>query len=362
MLGDDTRLPIYGRGTAKIRLNGKTILLRNALHVPALRAPLYSLRQHSKQPGCGTFSDSNTGSFILFPHFVLQIDDSTDNLLSYAPLGRITTSRLDYAQPRARNSTTIKPTTSGEGSSSVATSPADDTTVATSESSLHDVKAESSSDEPLHTSNPNLTQHQLKSIHHNINTLPPIRSSNVPSPCENRTSFDSLTIHKIFGFRNFRNLQHLTLASKNASLIHTGELPKSIGDFTTIPNPPKGKLIKKRRKYLDKVHMDIVFGDCVSLGGFRCALLLVDIATRYTWVYGLSSLTSTSIISALESFQSDAAGLPKKFHTDFDTKVIGGQTLKWIKTNKSRILADPARRQSANGLVERTWRTLIEMG
>jgi hypothetical protein len=61
-------------------------------------------------------------------------------------------------------------------------------------------------------------------------------------------------------------------------------LPTTIGDYTTINNPPKGKPIKKRRKYLDKVHLDIVYGDCMGLGGYRYALVLVDVATRYTWV------------------------------------------------------------------------------
>lgn len=31
--------------------------------------------------------------------------------------------------------------------------------------------------------------------------------------------------------------------------------------------PNKGKPLTKTRKYLDKVHMDIVFGDCVLIGG-----------------------------------------------------------------------------------------------
>ncbi len=69
--------------------------------------------------------------------------------------------------------------------------------------------------------------------------------------------------------------------------------------------------------------MDIVFGDCVGLGGFRYALLLVNVATRYRWLYGLTSLTSVHIIHALESFQADAWKLPQKFHANFNEKLIG---------------------------------------
>ena len=42
-------------------------------------------------------------------------------------------------------------------------------------------------------------------------------------------------------------------------------------------NPPAGKLLRKRRKYLDKVHMDIVYGDCLSLDGHHYAPLLVNV-------------------------------------------------------------------------------------
>jgi hypothetical protein len=67
------------------------------------------------------------------------------------------------------------------------------------------------------------------------------------------------------------------------------------------------------------------------------------------------------VISALEAFRADANGVPKKFHSDFGKKSIGGKALKWILTNKSNIIAAPAGRQSSNGLVERTWRTVVQM-
>ena len=36
-LGDTTKIPIEGIGTTVYTLNGRTILTRNALHIPALR-------------------------------------------------------------------------------------------------------------------------------------------------------------------------------------------------------------------------------------------------------------------------------------------------------------------------------------
>lgn len=100
-LGDDTRLPIIGVGTAKISLNGKIILLRNVLHVPGLQNPLYSLRKHKSMPGCGTFSHFDVGSYILFPDFMLRIDDSVNNIVSYKSIGQDDISRIDYAHPWA---------------------------------------------------------------------------------------------------------------------------------------------------------------------------------------------------------------------------------------------------------------------
>jgi hypothetical protein len=53
--------------------------------------------------------------------------------------------------------------------------------------------------------------------------------------------------------------------------------------------------------------------------------------------------------------------MPRKFHSDFDKKLMGGQALCWIQEKGGKIIAAPARRQSSNGLVERTWQTMVCM-
>ena len=118
----------------------------------------------------------------------------------------------------------------------------------------------------------------LNLVHIYTTNLPPIPPSSTPATCNNRTHFESLNLHRIFGCRQFRNQKHLTVAT-NASIVNLGLLSSTIGSFDTISDPPKGKTIKKRRQYLEKFHMDIVSGDCVDLGGHRYALLLVDIST-----------------------------------------------------------------------------------
>jgi len=58
--------------------------------------------------------------------------------------------------------------------------------------------------------------------------------------------------------------------------------------------------------------MDIIFGDRVALGGYRYGLLLFDVATQYSWFYGLTSLAADAdaIIGTLKEFKADAGGVP----------------------------------------------------
>ena len=200
----------------------------------------------------------------------------------------------------------------------------------------------------------------LNLVHRDAKNLSPIPPSLAPVPCDNRTQFESLNIHRIFGCRQFRNQNHLTTAT-NESLVKSGLLPSTISSLDTIANNTKGKPIKKQRQYLEKVHMDIVFGECVALGGQRYTLFLVDVATRYCCLYGMASLSSTSITSVLELFKADAGRLPHRFQSDFYRKLIGVNAPWWILSNVSNIIATPTGKKSFNGLAECTCRTLIQI-
>jgi hypothetical protein len=381
-LGDNTRLPILGEGSTKIKLNGKVVILRKCLHVPGLRNPLYSLRQHRKMPGCGTYSDYNHGAYILFPRFTLQINDDVDNFISYEPIGNsLPNVKIDYCQPRNYQPPAARPAAHLSIQYNIplpkcvrvaapplptpvhpSATPSDPATISTDCLNLPTKAPVPISDqELLNTTKQSLPARLIKALHLDPDNLPPIPPYATPSPSETRTKFDPLTLHRIFGCRRFRNQEHVTSASLNGQLLHSGEFPTTIGDFATITNPPRGKPIKKRRRFLDKVHMDIVFGDCLSLGGFKYALLLVDVATRYSWIFGLQSLTGTSITDAFEAFVAEAGAVPRVFHADFDKKLIGGSALRWIHKKESKIKAAPATRQSSNGLVEATWKTIVKM-
>ena len=73
------------------------------------------------------------------------------------------------------------------------------------------------------------------------------------------------------------------------------------------------------------------------------------------------SFSSTSITPSFELFKADAGRLPHRFHSDFDRKLIGRNSLRWILSNGSNIIAAPSGRQSSNRLVECTRRTIVQM-
>ena len=82
-------------------------------------------------------------------------------------------------------------------------------------------------------------------------------------------NFSDLKLYRLFECRTFCQTENLILAADNASLLKGGEMPPTLGDFATMPKQLQGKTINKFHTYLEKIHLDIVHGDCVSLGGFK---------------------------------------------------------------------------------------------
>ncbi len=112
------------------------------------------------------------------------------------------------------------------------------------------------------------------------------------------------------------------------------EFPMSLGFYATIPKAKHGlPLDRTVYRYLDAVHMDIAFGDCVSVGGYRFALILVDRATRYNWAFGLKTLSSSCILLALQLFRAAAGSLARCFYCDCDSNFLG-----WLSVNILSII------------------------
>jgi hypothetical protein len=105
----------------------------------------------------------------------------------------------------------------------------------------------------------------------------------------------------------FKNLVAMT---KNGGFLDTGEFLTSIGAYTSIPKAPRGKPIDRTpSKYLDVVHLDIVFGDCMLVGGFKNVLIFVDRASHYNWCFGLKSLHHKYILAVFLAFCAEAGCL-----------------------------------------------------
>jgi hypothetical protein len=102
------------------------------------------------------------------------------------------------------------------------------------------------------------------------------------------------------GCCHFWNYKHILQSSLDGQWIDGGKFPLALGSYATILKAAQGGNIDCTKSYfLDIVHVDIAFGDCVLVGGFCYSLILVDRATRYNWVYGLNDLSGDSIFSAL---------------------------------------------------------------
>jgi hypothetical protein len=125
------------------------------------------------------------------------------------------------------------------------------------------------------------------------------------------------------GCRHFWNYEHILQTSLNGQWIDGSKFTLALGSYVTIQKAAQGGNIDCTKSYfLDIVHVDIAFGDCVLVGGFSYALILVDRATHYNWVYGLKDLSSDSILSALCYFKADAGSYACCFRLDCDANFL----------------------------------------
>jgi hypothetical protein len=191
---------------------------------------------------------------------------------------------------------------------------------------------------------------------------PPVRPCDRSNGSDTKTHWTSEELHRALGCRRFRNYRHIIQTSLDGKWIDGGEFPLSLGSYTTIPKAPCGGSIDREDSFfLDVVHVDIAFGDCVSVGGFRYSLIFVDRATRYNWVFGLKDLSKESIISAFRLFRADAGSYARCFRCDCDPKLFGMAIREHLVDHKSNIIAAAAGRQSSNGLVESHWKIMVHM-
>jgi hypothetical protein len=152
-------------------------------------------------------------------------------------------------------------------------------------------------------------------LHHSDKPPPSICPCDTPNASDSKHHFTAEELHRLTGCRRFRNYRHLIHTSRDGEFLDNGEFPLSLGAYTTIPKSPRGKpLDRTSSKYLNIVHVDIAFGDCMSVGGYKYALIFVDRATCFNWCVGLKSLHHEDILSAFLAFRAEAGYLARQFH------------------------------------------------
>ncbi len=372
-MGNNSFAPILGTSLAIISINGKRILIRDCLHVPTLRNPLYSLRAHQRQHGYGHIGMHQLGMYVFFPSFIVEVNTNTDCHLSYEPIGHLTSiDKLDYVQPVQAPSPSASTTATTTPSAPTAIKDEDNHNDVMPTYAAHWPKMPLAPSTPPYNMSliPPLTfstrLHYLDcdklirriyllehaaalmlnfhantsptpadstkvqsapkaldcmsvveirtNLHHPHSCFPPIQPCNTPNTSNSKRAFTPEELHCLTGCHHFRNYQHIISTSNGGILTNTGKFPLSLGTYTTIPKAPCGKPINRiLSKYLDIVYVNIAFGNCISIGGYKFALVFVDRATCYNWTFGLKSLQHGDIQSAFLAFCAEAGSLAHQF-------------------------------------------------
>merc|ERR1712194_616455 len=161
-------------------------------------------------------------------------------------------------------------------------------------------------------------------LHHPGSPPPAVRPCDTPNGSDKKTNWTAEDLHRVTGCRKFKDYRHLLRTTCDGHWVDTGEFPLSLGSYATIPKSRRGKSIDRRAcKYLDKVHVDIGFGDTIAIGGARYVLVFVDRATRFNWVFALKTLSKSDIKEAFDLFRSEAGAFARCFRCDCDPKLFG---------------------------------------
>jgi hypothetical protein len=305
------------------------------------------------------------GMHVFFPTFIIEVNTVTDCHLSYAPIGRACgLPNLDYVQPKFLTIKSSCAMASSDEKLPATIVPDEDNSDFTPTFASHWPKRPPSQHHPpldLSLITPSAYTKKLKDLdrdeliqllysvevgkspidaspqqgksttplecmnqdeiisqlHHPDKPLPPVRPCDTSNPSDTKSTWTAEELHWITGCRRFQNYKHLIQSSKDGTFIDSGEFPASIGSYATIPKAARGKPIDcTLSKNLNIVHIDIAFGDCLSTGGYKYALIFVDRATRYNWCFGLKSLHHNDIIAAFMLFRAEAGSLALQFRCD----------------------------------------------
>ena len=210
---------------------------------------------------------------------VINVDSTTDNIVSFRPIGRALRDRkLNYAEPRPASTCLTKNPFSLES--------IDALTSAKTPTTKAPIPAPSASPPPKHPKPaPSTAPPKVDSVYPSyiakmhLHTMPDFRPCNTASPSYTMCAFGPIKLHCIFGCCRFCNPKHITPAANNGNLIDTGEPPTTLSTFTTTPKANEGTSKLPHCHFLDKIHINIIYGNCTSMGGYLYVLLLFNSLT-----------------------------------------------------------------------------------
>jgi hypothetical protein len=163
------------------------------------------------------------------------------------------------------------------------------------------------------------------------------------------------------GCHKFQNYKHILQISRNGEWVDGRKFPPSLRAFMTIPKSKCGQPFEQTQyHYLDAVHMDIAFCDCLSVGGFCYALIIAGLMTQYNWSFGLKDLSLDSALGAIQDFCAMAGSLALCFYCDCDAKLFGHKISNYLIGISSKVVVTPAKCQLANSLVESHWKVPLK--
>jgi hypothetical protein len=106
-------------------------------------------------------------------------------------------------------------------------------------------------------------------VHRPGSSPPPIRPCNRSNGSNTKTHWTSEKLHHALGCRHFQNYKHILQTSLDGKWVDGGEFPLVLGTYTTIPKAPWGVAINRKHSFfLEIVHVNIAFGDCILVGSF----------------------------------------------------------------------------------------------
>ena len=372
-MGDGTPIKVVGTGTARIKIEGKVIVLPGAMYIPELDCNLLSITQHAlRGKGC-TYLAADGMCHLTFPGFTVSqaITENGDPLFPLEKLqpedyevsdfngfaknqsldlfkGRLAFLRRVHrgrAITRTQQKNQLKNLKSMLKSGKFATKLLNEEDLVTT---VDDDPPEPELGKPnrLPTDAPSTPNYST------------VESAKGASP----DRYSRYELETLFGGRQLKDYSVLGGLGDGLKLCNTNAEVLTIGRLVNI------KRGRRRHKTgstvtspLQVVGMDIGYGVPGGPGGHKYVLVLVDKCTTHTWTYGMHGTSGADIQEALWKFFIEAGGFPQTMQCDFDPRFVGGRAIKLLRSHGCRVRAAPPHRQSQNGLVERRWQMIEGM-